>query len=144
MGIFDKLFGKHRTTERRPPDRMKLIRAFAKKRVMQDPLAKLAGFHPSMVDELPPHVLIGLPEATLLTIVESFAILVQEEGASPQQALAAIERHRSIEISGVAHPPAMLEEYVVYRVALEHQDGPSIQREHVADCVLMARTLYRC
>src|SRR5262245_18338454 len=107
MGFFDKLFGRGGADSRPPPHKMKLIRAFAKKRIIQDPMAALQGFSPEMVDQLPPQVLIGLPEATLVIIVESFAAL-KKRGASDMQAIGAIEQHRAMAAPGSSHPPKAL------------------------------------
>ena len=125
------------------PDRLKLVRSFVKKRVIQDPIASLHGYSPEMVDQLPPAVLLGLPEATLVLIVESFAAL-RKLGASESEALKRIEAHRSAVAPGRMPASASLEQYVAYRLSLEHSGGGPISHEHIADCVLLARTLYRC
>ena len=124
-------------------DKLKLVRSFVKKRVIQDPLAAVHGYSPQMVNQLPQAVLSGLPEATLVSIVESFATLKQQ-GVSDTEALRRIEAHRSAVASGRMPASPSLERYIAYRLSLEHLDGGAISNEHVAECVLLARTLYRC
>lgn len=146
MGFFDAIFGKKRagaSGDRPPPDKIKWIRALAKKRVIQDPVAGVQGFTPAMVEQLPPEILIGLPEGTLVTIVETFALLKAQE-VSDADALQSIERYRSVIASGLLPSPLSLESYIEYRIDLEHSDCSPLPDGHIADCVLMARTLYKC
>lgn len=146
MGLFDAIFRRNTSSSggaRPPPDKTKWIRAFVKKRVIQDPIAIVQGFSPAMVEQLPPEVLLGLPEGTLVTIVETFAAL-KLQGVSDSEALQRIERHRSMIGSGTMPSPLSLESYIWYRVSLEHSDAGPLPEEHIADCVLMARTLYKC
>ena len=146
MGLFDAIFGKSTSNSggtRPPPDKIKWIRAFVKKRVIQDPRAIVYGLSPAMVEQLPPEVLLGLPEGTLVTIVETFAAL-KSQGVPDSEALQRIERHRSMIGSGAMPAPLSLESYIEYRVSLEHSNAEPLLEEHIADCILMARTLYKC
>lgn len=146
MGFFDAIFGKGKSSSASPkpmPDKIKWIRAFAKKRVIQDPIAIDQGFSPAMIEQLADETLIGLPEGTLVTIVETFATL-KSQGISDKEALERIESHRSM-IGAAAMPdPLSLESYISYRLSLEYADSGPISDQHISECLLMARTLYKC
>jgi hypothetical protein len=80
------------------------------------------------VDDTP---LMGCPEGTIATIVESYYML-REQGASDEAAVAAIEDHRSNLISGNLRGRLALEDYVRYRVRLEHRNGRQISDSDIS------------
>ena len=149
MGIFDALFGRKRPSAGAVPNgelKLKLIRSFIKKRTIQDPMASAMGFSPDMVDELPLPMLMGMPEATLVTIVEAFATL-KRTGLSDAKAFQQIESSRADSHAGDIPVGMTLEAYCGYRVSREHpeQDGQGeISDKHIFECVELSRTLYRC
>ena len=65
MGLLDNLLG-------RRPSKIDLIRNLLKARLSSDPTARLAGITPELVDEQSDKDILGTPEATVVTIVESF------------------------------------------------------------------------
>jgi len=111
IGPFGKLLGAGRTRER-------LIRTLVQKRARYDPLASSLG----NVDRIPAAVLMGLPEATIVTIVEAYwRMKVQDPYLSDKKIFEAIELQRSRFIDRAGMPaPLTLSSYVKYRVGLEH------------------------
>src|SRR5205809_975029 len=112
MGFFSNIFGPTRT-------KFDLIRHLIKERVREDPGAEAIGITPKMVDQQSDDVLIGTPEGTVVTIVETYHSL-RDSGASLVEALVAIEQHRNQFISGRMPISASLSTYISYRVRLEH------------------------
>jgi hypothetical protein len=75
--------------------------------------------------------LIGCPEGTIATIVESYYVL-REQGASSEVAVSAIEDHRSNLIPGNLRGSLALEDYVRYRIRLEHRSGRQISDKDIS------------
>jgi hypothetical protein len=71
-----------------------LIRQLAKQRIATDPMAAALGLTAATIDSLPELQLAGLPEATILAIVETWAIL-RGQGIAESEIFAKIEAHRS-------------------------------------------------
>lgn len=141
MGFLASLFKKNPATKR--PTKIDLIKSLVKKRVHDDPMASFMGFDMSMVDQLPELQLMGLPEGTIVTIVETYATL-KRHGASDSEIFERIEAHRRAACLGNMPSNLDLERYIEYRVALEHTDGTPLPEAHVSDSVLLARTYFRC
>src|SRR5689334_23198210 len=94
MGLFNRLFGSKKKSRQPTLElKAKLIRSLIKKRVLQDPLAAQSGYTAEMVDTLPEVMLMGLPEATIVAIVDAFAEL-RAKGLNEGPAIAEIERRR--------------------------------------------------
>src|SRR5260370_25368810 len=72
------------------------------------------------VQKMDDAVVMGTPEGTIVTIVETYHVL-RRRGASATEAFAVIENHRSMLISGKMPNSADLYEYIKYRVRLEHK-----------------------
>ena len=89
MGIWSSIFGGRR------PSKNDLIRALAKQRVRQDPMALAMGFDERKVDSLGMFQLAGPPESTIATIVETYASLKKHE-APDNEIFERIEAHGSI------------------------------------------------
>lgn len=146
MGILDAIFGRKKPALAELPSpelKIKLIRAFIKKRTIQDPMAVALGYTPDMADALPIPILMGMPEATLVTIVESYAIL-KRQGLNDAIALAAIERGRPDGFDGDMPDGMTLEAYTGFRVTKEHTGGAVLSDKHIFECVELTRRLYRC
>ena len=79
----------------------------------------------------------GTPEATLVTIVETYSELRRRGGLTDEAIFTAIERHRSTPTEGGHLPnPLTLQSYVFYRVELEHGHGElRITDRYVADLI---------
>ena len=100
------------------PSKEDLIRSLVKKRVSNDPMASRMGFDARMVDSLDAIQLISTPEGSIVTIVETYALL-KKQGASDRQIFDRIEAHRSTIGSGAMPSPLDLESYTQYRIAVE-------------------------
>jgi len=107
MGIFSWLFGSG-------SKKVELIRQLATKRISRSPIPL-----PQKPSSLPTIQLMGLPEATAITIAESYFGLTQR-GVSELEALIAIEAHRSsLGDKGELPRPLSLLSYISYRLKLE-------------------------
>ena len=71
MGLFSKLMGVSGQKE-------SLIRRLLRQRVSQDPTALAYGQGPKFADKMPTLMLMGTPEATIVTCVETWAKLKQK------------------------------------------------------------------
>lgn len=102
MGILSRLLGLGGTSKD------KLIKNLVKERIGSDPMAASMGFDKNMVDSLTDIQLAGLPEATIVTIVETWAIL-SKKGIPDAEILERIEAHRSsLGDSGIMPSPLTL------------------------------------
>lgn len=119
MGFLSKLFGSNNATQSNP--KIDIIKKYVKKKISGDPSAPLTI---SDVDSMPEEILMGLPEATLFWIVENYW-LHKKQGFEDKDTFQAIENHRSNMTgeAGILPTPLNLENYVKYRVNLEHKEG---------------------
>ena len=104
-----------------PTDKVRLIRALVEQRTKEVFFGRLFFDGKSVGDE----VILGTPEATIVTIVETYYSLLAS-GFSAAEVLAQIEHHRSTVILGLMPNCTELEDYVNYRVRLEHKRGRQI------------------
>lgn len=107
-----------------------LIRQLAKARVKGDSAAKLFGVTPESIDQLPLVELMGLPEATVVTIAETYSQM-KSQGLPDTEILNLIEAHRSMIGSGSVPNPLTLPSYVEYRIKLEYRDVAPISERHI-------------
>ena len=136
MGWFGKILGGGRTKQ-------DLILTLVKKRLTGDVLADAVGATPEAIDELPPEMLISLPEATIVSIVEAWA-----QGRSRQipeeQVFKFIEAHRSMAAQGELPASPTLSSYVRYRIDLEHGHGhPPVSAAHIEHCIREAHHFFK-
>ena len=96
-----------------------LIRSLLKARLRDDPVAKIAGVSPETVDQQSDEDVLGAPEATIVTIVESY-IQLSRLGFPEPEILRRIEKHRSMIGSDTMPSPLTLRNYIRYRVSLEY------------------------
>lgn len=82
-------------------------------------MAELAGVTPELVDQQSDQDVLGTPEATIVTIVES-CIQLRRLGLPESEVLARIEKHRSMIGSDIMPSPLTLRSYIRYRVSLEY------------------------
>lgn len=134
MGLLKKLFGGGSSKE-------DLIRNLAKKRVREDSMASQMGFDEGMVNSLGTMQLLGLPEAAIVTIVETYALSLKS-GASDEAILNHIENHRSQIGSGILPSPLNLESYIKYRIEIEHSHGAIISKEFISEAIAVSRAHY--
>lgn len=136
MGILSKLFGGSGTNKN------KLIKNLVKERIGSDPMAASIGFDKSMVDSLTDFQLAGLPEATIVTIVETWTLL-SKKGIPEENILKHIEEHRSsLGDSGNIPSPLTLSNYIKYRLELEHGHGASIREDFIDYAVGIAKRAF--
>lgn len=88
-------------------------------------------------DQMTETAVMGIPEATIVTIVETYAELRRRPGWTDEAIFTAIERHRNTFIPGGQLPtPLTLTRYVSYRLELEHGHGDlRLTDEFIADAV---------
>lgn len=99
-----------------------LAREWAKERARRD-LGQVAEEFVPLVDALPTFRVMGLPEYSIITIVETYAELSKKK-VLPGEILARIEAHRSSTTGRVRLPErAELEVYVFDRMNIEHRDA---------------------
>lgn len=109
----------------------KLIKKLIKERTESDPSLVVKGYHKSMVDSLSDLQLIGMPEATIVTVVETWAMLYNK-GVLEDEIFKRIEAHRAtLAGSGEMPSPLTLSNYIKYRIDLEHQHGVPISNDFI-------------
>lgn len=137
MGIFSMLFGKSD-----PKD--DLIRVLVKARIESYSSVVRTMLKDKMnIDNIPKHILMGLPESTIVWIVEQYWAMKAQKSMTDQDIFAVIEKHRS-RLCGKGDMPANLNltTYVTYRVNLEHEDGLPIYPDHIDRVIREANKLF--
>ncbi|MFZ3137346.1 MAG: hypothetical protein WA126_08155 [Thermodesulfovibrionales bacterium] len=137
MGLWKSLFGGVGYSKN------DLIRSLAKQRVRDDPMANAMGFNEHMIDSLGMIQLAGLPESTIVAIVETYAVL-KKKGVSDQEIFQRIEAHRSSVVSGEMPKPLHLDSYILYRIRLEHSHGFPISEDYINEAIRISRIHYGC
>ena len=137
MGFIKNLFGGGK------PSKNELIKNLAKERIRTDPLAESMGFSESMIDSLGAMQLMGIPEAAIVTIVETYALSLKS-GAPEEAILNHIENHRSQLGVGPMPVPLNLVTYIKYRIAIEHAHGAPISEQFISKAISIAREQYGC
>jgi len=127
------LFGIEKPTDNSQPfndsdaDKIHFIKNLAKRRIMNDPIASMIG----NIDDLSDTMILGLPEATIVYIVDTYQRL-RRQGYSKNKSLEAIENHRaSFGDSGALPSPLTLQNYIKYRLKIEHSEGAPISQEFI-------------
>ncbi|CAK8713381.1 hypothetical protein GCAAIG_02700 [Candidatus Electronema halotolerans] len=143
-GIFSRLSNSLFGLFKKKITKESLIRELVKKRLANDPnFAEMFDVSPAVIDSMPIVVIMGLPEATIFSIVESWARCLNEN-ISPMRILQLIEAHRCNAAEGEMPFSLSLEVYIRYRVKLEHSEGASISDSHIDHCIYQARNFYKC
>jgi hypothetical protein len=135
MGFINSLFGGGK------PSKNDLIKKLAKDRINTDPMAESMGFNESMIDSLGTMELMGIPEAAIVTIVETY-VLSLKSGAPEEAILNHIENHRSQLGTGTMPVPLNLESYIKYRIEIEHGHGAPISEQFILKAISVAREQY--
>jgi hypothetical protein len=121
-GVFTRLSDKFFGILKKNPTKESLVRKLVKQRLANDPnFAKMFNVSPAVIDSMPIEVIMGLPEATIFSIVESWAQCLNEN-ISPMRILQLIEAHRCGAAEGEIPYSLSLEVYIRYRVNLEHSE----------------------
>jgi hypothetical protein len=124
MGFLKRIFGKGSKDD---DPKISLIKSLIKNRLP---------FHENEIDSTPPAMLMGTPEATLVTIVETYWHF-KIQGHNDETIFDAIESHRAKfepAPSGVSHPVS-LNNYVKYRLRLEHEPTVEMTDDLVETCI---------
>ncbi len=109
-------------------DKIKLIRDLAKRRVQNDPVTSMSGDIVSILADIESFSeieLMGLPEATIVTIVETYR-QGKNRGLPDKEILETIENYRvSFDGNvGTLSSEMTLSNYIKYRVRSEHYSAP--------------------
>ncbi len=118
-----------------------LIRSLVKARLRDDPMAKIAGVSPDTVDQQSDEDVLGAPEASIVTIVESY-IQLSRLGFPEPEILRRIEKHRSMIGSDAIPSPLTLRSYIRYRVSLEYAQSAPVTDASVDYSILAAREYF--
>lgn len=127
--------------------KIELMRQILKKRIEND-LSLIEKYRERpvpKVDDLPEIVLMGLPEGTIVSIVETYWVLKKKTMATDQEIFEAIEKHRSILFpkSTISQLPLTLSSYIKYRLSIEHAQGFPLSNEFVDEAIDVANRSYR-
>ena len=127
--------------------KLSLIRQLIKIRFQNDELLKkkYEGKNVPKVYDFPEIVIMGLPEATIVTIVESYWMMKDMTTRSDKEILESIERHRKTLFpeSRPMPAPLTLSNYIKYRLNIEHSHGIPISNEFIDECIKKANEAYR-
>jgi len=136
MGFFGRFF------KRGWVDKNALIRNLIRLRIKNDTMAAAIGFREEMVDSLSTFQLAGLPEGTLVAIVETWSIL-HKRGMEDDEIFSRIEDHRSRMFPrGQMPTPLDLLKYIKYRFELEHSEGAPISEQFIERAIELTRKAY--
>jgi tetratricopeptide (TPR) repeat protein len=123
-------------------DKSALIKDLVGLRMRHDPHSMWASTRAWYAESLSDFQLAGLPEATIVTIVETWAIGTRA-GVPDAEIFARIEDHRSGPLPrGELPTPLNLTNYVKYRLALEYAHEGPIGELFVESAVKLAREAY--
>lgn len=124
-----------------------LIKQLAKKRVQNDPVLKekYRGKNVPKIDDLPEMMLMGLPEGTIVSIVEVYWMMRNQAKGSDKEIFQAIESHRApLSSEKTTMPsPLTLSNYVKYRLKIDHSDGVPISDKIIETAIEEANKAYR-
>lgn len=136
MSFLSSLFGAS------PPKKDMVIREIFRFRIQTDPASSLMGMEPSFADKIPREQLYGLPEASIVTIVESYVQLVKA-GTDVKQALERIDSFRTERFGGSGtRERSNVFDYVIARIALDHPQGGLLTEDFVDKAVSVAGTFF--
>lgn len=117
--------------------KLQLIRALLKKRAEKSFVARLLGNVESLF-EYSDVELMGSPEATVVTIVETYLEL-HHQGVPDDEIFEAIERHRQTTGRGQLPKPLNLDSYIKYRLRIEHRSRKRMNNEEIDFAIFAAR-----
>lgn len=136
MGIFSSLFG------RKPDKKEALIRAIAALRIRTDPASKMMGYNESMLDKLSMEQIYMLPEASIVTMVETFVEL-RRKGIPARQVIEAIEQFRAQQFRSLPLPlPNSFFDFVAARIHLEHKSGAQLDEEFIDNAIHISAKVF--
>lgn len=110
-------------------DKILFIRNLVKRRIMNNSV--ITSMPPGNIDDLPDTMILGLPETTIVYIIDTY-LLLRRQGSSENDALKAIENHRaSFGDSETLPSPLTLQNYIKYRLKIEHSGGVPISQKFI-------------
>ena len=122
-------------------DKYKLIRELIKLRIRSNPEASMMGFE-SMVDQLSELQLLGTIEGGIVTIVETWSLLIKK-GIPEEEIFTKIETHRSgFGDYGELPSPLTLSNYIKYRVHIENDTGIPFDDDFIEKAVEICKEEY--
>lgn len=104
-------------------------------------MARRAGVTPDMVDQKSDEDVLGTPEASIVTIVESY-IQLDQLGFPESESLTRIENHRSVIGADIMPTPLTLCSYIKYRVSLEYANSAPISDASLEHSIRVAREYF--
>jgi len=120
----------------RTDDKESLIRRLLKRRIAEDPNAKALGQTTAFADRIELFQLMGLPEATIVTCVETWATLARQ-GVGEDEIARRIAAHR-----GAPYPGGGIQNLIRALVQTEHANALYMPATHVEWCIREARGAY--
>ena len=94
------------------------------------------------VDQLSDLVALGLPEGTIVTIVETW-ISLRRQGVTDGEIIRRIEHHRSSIGSSQLPVPLNLENYIAYRIRIEHESTVPVDMSFIRYAIEAANQTFR-
>lgn len=140
-------------------DKEALIRRLLKHRIDSDPNARALGQAQAIADGLDAFQLLALPEATIVTCVETWAVLARR-GCGEDEVVRRIGEFRGLPLSGdprvaafimggfdaaLGHVPTPrgVEALIRSLMSIEHSNSAKLTDAHVDWCIREARAAYR-
>ena len=115
MGFLKRMFGME-------DPKVRFIKDLVKERIIFDQAAERVGYKAPYVDDAPDGAVMGLPEASIAVIVESYVAL-KRQGLSDESIFRRIEEHRSMNGGGIIPGELNLKSYIKYRFPYDHPTG---------------------
>lgn len=131
MGLLTRMLGGSN-------EKLGLIRRLLKERIRTDPNAKQFGQDESFADSIPDRQLLGLPEATIVTCVESWSSL-RKRGLADGEVVLKIAAFRNQ--AGAYF--SRVEDLIEACVKSEHGHSGHLTASHVKWCIKESKTFYR-
>ena len=126
--------------------KMKLIRSLLKKRIYSDPYLKQRYINEDVprIEDIPETALIGLPEGTIVTIVETYWMKKKSSSLSDKEILEGFERLRKnvFPRSGRMPSPLTLSNHIKYRLKIEHSEGHPLSDKFIDEAIEEANKAY--
>ena len=104
-------------------------------------MAKMAGVTPDIVDQQSDEDVLGAPEASIVTIVESY-VQLSRLGFPEPEILRRIEKHRSMIGAYTMPSPLTLRSYIRYRVSLEYAHTTPVSDASLDSSIRAARDYF--
>lgn len=127
--------------------KINLIISLAKKRIYSDPFLKQRYEEDNIekIEKWPEILLMSIPEANIVSIVETYWMMKHQTKDSDRKILDAIEQHRKTFFpeSGPMPSPLTLSNYIKYRLNIELSHGVPISNEFIDQAIKEANEAYR-